>query len=109
MLEEAKSIKTSERTRMARSYKNTPISGYTTCESDKKDKQKASRTTRRRERVALKNVSLADAGEGHLGTHRFEDNPSYFSKDGKQFHHGRSIKYARGSRIHRTFWKELRK
>lgn len=94
---------------MARSYKNTPISGITTCESDKKDKQKASRTTRRRERVALKVVTCTDGGEEHLGVHRFEGNPSYFSKDGKQFHHGRSIKFARGPRFHRTFWKDLRK
>lgn len=94
---------------MARSYKNTPISGITTCESDKKDKQKANRTTRRNERVSLAVVSLADNGEEHLGTHRFEDNPSYFSKDGKQFHHGPSIKFARGPRFHRTFRKDLRK
>ncbi len=94
---------------MARSYKNTPISGITTCQSDKKDKQKANRTTRRRERVSLNVVSLFDAGEEHLGTHRFEDNPSYFSKDGKQFHHGRSVKFARGNRFRRHFWRDLRK
>lgn len=94
---------------MARSYKNTPISGMTTCESDKKDKQKANRNTRRRERVSLRVVTSQDGAEEHLGVHRFEGNPSYFSKDGKQFHHGRSIKFARGPRFHRTFWKDLRK
>lgn len=96
---------------MARSYKKTPISGMTTCQSDKKDKQKANRNTRRRERVSLSvvNISAGDGVEEHLGTHRFEGNPSYFSKDGKQFHHGRSVKYSRGPRFRRTFWKDLRK
>ena len=94
---------------MARSYKKTPISGITTCESDKKDKQMASRNTRRRERVSLNSVTNTNGGEEHLGTHRFEGNPSYFSKDGKQFHHEPSIKFARGKRFHRSFRKDLRK
>lgn len=64
---------------MSRSKRKTPILGITKAESEKKDKQSASRKFRRKTRQALPN------GRQLPGSLNDVSNPWTFAKDGKQY------------------------
>jgi len=64
---------------MSRSRRKTPITGWTTSKSEKKDKQIANRRFRRREKQAIYH------GEEPPEDPNEVSNPWDFAKDGKQY------------------------
>ena len=70
---------------MSRSYRKTPIVGWTTAESEKQDKRKANRAFRRKSRVAIA------SGKEPPFSIRCVSNIWSFAKDGKGYCHAETI------------------
>ena len=75
---------------MSRSFKRTPITGYTTAESEKLDKRLANRRLRRKSGAILRSSVTASGDENVHGVSdlpriREVSNVYTFDKDGKQW------------------------
>lgn len=71
---------------MSRSYKKTPICGYTKATSDKEGKKQINKRLRKEEKRNLKYSVVNNILDNFNSTHRdFISKYSYLPKDGKQF------------------------